>query len=144
LAGAYRATGQTQRAREALASIPITPKTDAAMLVRIGAAAMKLDDLPLAERVLREAALRAPGLAAAHEHLGVALGMQHKAGEAVAALESAVRLEPASASACFHLAVALAEAGRFDDARAAAERAVRLRPGDGAARALLQSLRAPR
>ncbi len=144
LAGAYRLTGQTARAREALASIPITPKTDAATLVRIGAAAMKLDDLPLAERVLREAVLRAPGLATAHEHLGVALGMQHKTGEAVVALESAVGLEPASGSAWFHLSVALAEAARFDDARAAAERAVRLRPDDGGARALLQSLRAPR
>jgi tetratricopeptide (TPR) repeat protein len=144
LAAAYRATGQTARAREALASIQVTPKTDAAMLVQLGAAAMRLDDLPLAERFLREAVVRAPGLAAAHEHLGVALGMQHKAGEAVVAFETAVGLEPSSASACFHLAVALAEVGRFADARQAAERAVRLRPDDGAARALLQSLRAPR
>jgi tetratricopeptide (TPR) repeat protein len=140
LAAAYRATGQTARAREELASIQLTAKTDAALLVRLGAAAMKLEDLPLAERFLREAVLRAPGLAAAHEHLGVALGMQRKAWEAVAAFEAAVRLEPESASACFHLAVALAEVGRFADARTAAERAIRLRPGDAAARALLQNL----
>jgi tetratricopeptide (TPR) repeat protein len=140
LAGAYWAVGQTARALEALASVPITAQTDAAMLVQLGAAAMKLDDLPLAERFLRGAVARAPGLGAAHEHLGVALGMQHKAGEAVVAFETAVRLEPASASACFHLAVALADVGRFADARVAAERAVRLRPDDRAARALLERL----
>jgi Flp pilus assembly protein TadD len=88
--------------------------------------------------------LRGPELAAAHEHLGVALGMQRKTTEAVAAFETAVRLSPDSASACFHLAVALAESGRLAEARQAAERAVRLRPDDGAARLLLKNLSAPR
>ena len=144
LAGAYRVTGERDRAREALASIQVTPTTGATLLVQLGAAAMKLEDLPLAERFLREAVLRGPELAAAHEHLGVALGMQRKAGEAVAAFETAVRLDPGSASGYFHLAVALAEAGRLGDASQAAERAVSLRPDDGAARALLQKLVASR
>ena len=126
---AYLDLGRTDVARQTVTSLPLSPTIDADDLVEVGAAAIELQEPAVAEKFLREAVRRAPTLAVAQEHLGVAIGMQRKDGEAVSALETAVRLDGSRATAHFRLAIVYAQHDRLDDARSHVEEALRLRPG---------------
>lgn len=140
LAQAHAALGNLDRARNEMRSIPLVADSAASDLLRYGAVSLKLQDLETAERFLSEATRRDPRLAAAYEHLGVVLGLQGRAAEAVAAFRKALQLEPRKAATHFHLAVALAETGAFADARTHAYQALSLEPGYREARMLLEQL----
>jgi tetratricopeptide (TPR) repeat protein len=140
LVRAYQALGQNERAREALASVRISRELDGETLLDLGMAALELHDAELAETFLRESVARVPALAGAHEQLGIALGRQQKLPEAVAQLETAVRLDPTRSSARFFLALAYFQQGRPEDARVQAEQALRLKPDYPEAANLLSRL----
>jgi tetratricopeptide (TPR) repeat protein len=140
LARAYVGAGQREQADTTLASLATAAVSSAETLFKMGLRAVEIRDLPLAERIFRVAVQRSPGLATAHEHLGVVFGMEGKDADAAGQFEQAVGLDPSSATAHFHLAVAYAQLQRFAEARAHAEEAVRLNPADGAARGLLRRL----
>lgn len=137
---AYQVLNRPEEAKKVLASIPISDTLQGSDLVEIGVTGIDLQAPDVAERFLREAVKRAPSLATAHEHLGVAIGMQRKDLESVKALETAVNLDPGSATTYFRLAVANAENGRPAEARAAAERALLLKPDFPEASWLLSQL----
>jgi tetratricopeptide (TPR) repeat protein len=63
-----------------------------------------------------------------HHALAVALSVEGKSAEAVAALQTACRLAPQEAEYHFKLGLALNETGKLDEARAALEEAVKLDP----------------
>jgi tetratricopeptide (TPR) repeat protein len=140
LARALAATGARQDAVAALSSIP-SNRGDAASLVAVGRLALDLGDAGVATRFLSAAAAVAPDNAEAHESLGLALGVVGRSREAVAALETALRLDPLSPKIRLNLAVLCAQLGRVDEARRHAEEALRLQPDYARARELLAALR---
>jgi tetratricopeptide (TPR) repeat protein len=140
LVGAYQALGRSAEAHDTLASVVVSPETDGRLLLGMGAAALQLEDAPLAERLLRAAVARLPDMAGAREQLGFALGLQRKDQEAVTELETAVRLDPASPSARFFLALAYLQQERLADARVQLEQVLRLRPDHPQAAELLSTL----
>ena len=76
----------------------------------------------------------------AYFKLGAVLLLSNRAQEAVAPLETAVRLNSRDAAAHRNLALAYANCGRFVEARVQLEQAISLDPNDLQARALLKSL----
>ena len=82
---------------------------------------MRADDKAIA--LYREAIRRAPGDAAGHYKLGLALARRQRHPEAVAALDEAIRLAPQRAEHHAHLAWELCQLGQFEAGAAAARRA---------------------
>ena len=76
----------------------------------------------------RKALALNPGLAAAHDNLGVALVMLGKRDEAIAEYEAAIRLDPNAALFRSNLGAALYGQGRAADAIAPFTEALRLNP----------------
>ena len=109
-------------------------------LAGTGRAALDGGDAAKAEPLLARAAAMTPTDAGVFEALGLARGLQGRSTEAIAAIETACRLDETSASARLNLAVLLAEVGRLADARRLALDALRLRPDYPQARNLLAAI----
>lgn len=78
--------------------------------------------------LLRRSVAANPDSADFHSNLAIALGQLGRTDEAVAALDTAIRLRPDHAEAHNNRGVALDKLGRTDDAAAAFREAVRLKP----------------
>jgi tetratricopeptide (TPR) repeat protein len=140
LVQALGAVGGKSAALDGLRRIPSPAQLDAASQSIIGRLALELGDANLAIEYLTRAARDAPD-AATLGALGLALGMQGKRAEAIAALEQAVRLDPTNVAGHLNLAVAYAQAGRLPDARREAQTALDLKPDYERARNLLDALK---
>ena len=86
-------------------------------------------DAGLAERMFRRATELAPGLAEAHNNLGVVLRLGNRVGEAILRFERALALLPDDASARANLGASLIAYGRTAEAVEHLQRAVALDPG---------------
>jgi tetratricopeptide (TPR) repeat protein len=84
--------------------------------------------LPEAEAVYRKIVALWPGIAAAHNNLGIILAQQGKLDEALAQFERAVALEPNFAEAHNNLGNVLQAQSKRDQAALEFERAIALRP----------------
>ena len=140
LSRALAASGQGEDAMAALVAIPSPEALDPASALAVGRLAVELGAAAWALPVLDRLTMDHAQNAAAHELRGLALQAAGRPDEAMAALETACRLDLASSSARLNLAVLYAEAGRIADARAQAEEALRLRPGYARAQAFLDAL----
>jgi Flp pilus assembly protein TadD len=140
LARALASTGDRSGALEALTKTQPAAESRAQNFVAFGQLAMQLHDAAIAEAWFRRAVADTPSLAAAHQQLGLALGIQHRLPEAATELSEAVRLNPADATAHLNLAVVHAQRGDFQEARSEAEEALRLSPSYVQARQLLAAL----
>ena len=91
-----------------------------------------------------EAALRViPGLAEAHNNLGVALLSSGRQSEAIERFAAATQLKPDFADAQANLGIMLVQVGRPAEARPHLQIALRLKPDHAAARANLERANAP-
>ncbi|MBL8835429.1 MAG: tetratricopeptide repeat protein [Alphaproteobacteria bacterium] len=106
---------------------PVLPADPAALLAH-GAGALRDGRLAEAEAALHAAIARAPGLAAAHDNLGLALAALGRPAEAEAAHRQAIALAPTAAGAYNNLAVLLRRQGQCGDACAAIQQAIALDP----------------
>lgn len=95
-----------------------------------GTAALNADFLDEAERLLRQALLRAPRDAGTMNNLGLALGRMGRVGEAVHMFRKAVAIKADYVEAWFGLAAALDAQGESDAALAAYRTVAELRPDD--------------
>lgn len=134
LAGAGDETG----ARAALRSISSSAEPPTALAV--GAAALSLRELGVAERMLSSVIVAEPSIAEAHEKLGLVRALQGRSADAENELREACRRDPTSASAALNLAAVFAGEGRRDEARRFVRKALQLRPGYPQAQALLSEL----
>lgn len=91
---------------------------------------LRAGNLEGAERLAHDAVSAAPRDAAAHELLGVVLGLRAKPEEALTALQTAVNLAPKRASALTKTGTLLMAMNREDEAIAHFERALRVDPAD--------------
>ncbi len=128
LARAEAAIGNRDEAIRVLDAIPDPARLDGASQFAVGRLALDLGDPLAAEPFLRRASQAAPGNADAFESLGLALTLLDRRKDAIAAFETACRLDPASATAHLNLAVTYADSGRIAEARQQAEEALRLKP----------------
>jgi Tetratricopeptide repeat len=80
----------------------------------------------------------APGFDQPHYYLGLLHRQAGRTGQALAELETAVRLNPSNAPALSNLGILLAGAGRLDDAEKALRKATEVDPVDARARAVLE------
>jgi len=87
-------------------------------------------DEPLAEQRIREVIGADPGVIDAWTMLGTLCHRQGRAGDAVAALEEALRRRPEDPLVSSALATALLSAGRPEEAQRTLEAAQRIQPGD--------------
>jgi 4-amino-4-deoxy-L-arabinose transferase-like glycosyltransferase/cytochrome c-type biogenesis protein CcmH/NrfG len=142
LVRALALSGQGAAAVKILTSLPddVAARREETAL-DLGAMALELEAPAQTERWLRIAVARTPGRAEAHETLGVALLFLGRAREAIAPLETAVRLDASSPSAHLNLAVVYAQNGRLVDARREAEASLRLDPNEPRTRELISALR---
>ena len=140
LARALAAIGNREGALTALQSARPSADERPQNLVAFGELAIKLRAPQLAEMFLRNAAAADPRLAAAHQQLGLVLGMSNRMADAERELREAISLDPADASAHLNLAVVLAQQGRIAAARFEATNALRLRQDYSQARQLLAAL----
>ena len=125
---------------EAAASAP----PEVAGLVAEADEALRAGDLAAAERLLALVVGTVPGWQPGHIRLGMLLLARSRLGEAVAALQRAVRASPASAEGHFLLALALSGVGRMEIAADPFRRAVAVAPGDVRAYAGLWTIQARR
>ncbi len=88
-----------------------------------------LRDLPAAEAAYRNATQVDPRFAPAWSNLGVVLGQQGRAGEAITALQEAVRLDPSNGGTKVNLAIQLHATGMLANARTMLQDAIALDPG---------------
>jgi tetratricopeptide (TPR) repeat protein len=143
LARARLALSEPDAARAVVAGTKLLPDTDAATATSLGVLAVTLRDPQSAIRFLEFALARAPGLADAHEHLGLAQEQLGRGTEAIASLEAACRLDPADPTAHFNLALLYARAGRLADAQRMARLSLNLDPSARQTRDLLEELARP-
>ncbi|MFT4228887.1 MAG: hypothetical protein QM602_01195 [Microbacterium sp.] len=128
-------TGRPEQARELLRSVAALNPTDGATQLLLAQAEVMLGDRAAAEGHARAATGDADTRAAAFHALATLIALdEHRAGEAVEAAASAVRLEPDDWSHRAVLATCLADARQIADALAQAEAAVQLAPPDPAER----------
>ena len=136
LARALAASGQPEAARAVLAALgDLDLDPDSALAVTRLALDLGAPDLAL--HFVDAAGHTAPSRADLIEQRGIALALLGRGSDALAAFESAQRLEPGRASLYLNAAVLHAQAGRLREARAAARRALAIRPDYPQARALL-------
>lgn len=130
LAGFYARQGKPGLAeQEYLAAIrlaprQVPPRVDLADLYRA------LGREAEAEVLLRETILEAPGAAAPHHALGLALIRQKRYGEAIESLRRATELEPAQPRYSYVYAVALQSIGQWAEARKVLENALLSSPSN--------------
>lgn len=136
LARALALLGRRTEALEAVGAAGGAEGATAELCLGLGTLAMGLDDPAAAIPVFERAVVLAPDRAAAHESLGLALGLVGRDQDAVAELEVAASLDARSATARFNLAVLHARQGRLDEARRRVDEALRLRPDYAQARDL--------
>ncbi|MBI4685354.1 MAG: tetratricopeptide repeat protein [Nitrospirae bacterium] len=101
---------------------------DAKSLHKDAIKAIRTNNYPGAESILRKALLIKPDDAAMHNHLGLALKNQSRYREAVASYEKALKLMPDYYEAMNNLAVAYESLGQREKAKALYKNALALKP----------------
>jgi tetratricopeptide (TPR) repeat protein len=125
--GGYRAVARRlQRSAERAVLATATVLVLAAATVSI----IRLGAYASAETIWRDAVAHQPGDAMAHYNLGVALLEGGHADDALAELETALRLDPEHTGALDNVGVILDRRGRSDDAMAYYRRALLIEPDD--------------
>ena len=140
LARALAAVADREGALAALQAARPSADERAQNLVAFGELAIQLRAPQVAEGFLRDAVAADRGLAAAHQQLGLVLGMSNRPVDAERELREAVSLDPADPTAHLNLAVVFAQQGRMRQARSEALAALQLRPEYPQARQFLAAL----
>ena len=106
-----------------------------------GIAAERAGHLEEAESRYQAARHEGPGLAVAHDRLGILYARQNRLPEAISCFESAVAIDSASVETRFRLALAYSLAGRVENAIPLYESVLREHPGHSEARQNLATAR---
>ncbi|WP_109450325.1 tetratricopeptide repeat protein [Azospirillum sp. TSH64] len=121
---------QPQAAFEVYRDLSARQPQNGHFLFLAGTAALSADFLEEADRLLRQALLRAPRDAGILNNLGLVLGRLGRVGEAVHSFRQAVAIRSDYVEAWFGLAAALEAQGDADEALEAYRKVAELRPDD--------------